>query len=86
MSNFSLVEGNDHDQEPNSKTSEQTARVEIADILSSSLEPATKDKDHGTEHNGLPASKPVSYCTGESPADKGSARKDRYHSASVDYR
>lgn len=81
MSDLCLVKGDDHDKDTNSKTSDRTTRVEVAKILRSRLETASKTEDQSSHKDGSSAAKVVSCSASDSSSEEGTPCEDRHNGA-----
>lgn len=83
MSNLRLIWRNDHDQKPNTKTSDGSTRVEVADVTSASLECSTETEDGSTDEDGHTTAEFVASKTSKASTEESAAGEERYHSATA---
>ena len=66
-----------HGQEPNSKTGNGPAAVQIVKGLRRRLHGATDEENEGTQHDRQPATEVITSRSGEESAEEGTAREER---------
>lgn len=80
MRDLSLVQRDDHDQEANSKSSNDAAGVQVVQVLCRGLKSAADTEDNSSKKNSETAAKIVSSRAGEHGAEESAASEDRHYS------
>lgn len=83
MTDFSLVDWDNHDEEANTKSSDATAGPEIVDGLGSCLQATTEDEDDRSEKNCQTPAEIVTGRSSEHGAEEGAACEKTNHDTTV---
>lgn len=65
------------------KTSETAARVEVVDVISSSLKTTAQNKDQSTDHDCPFSTEAITSITSEHGTKESTAREDRHNSTTA---
>lgn len=79
--NLSLVQRDDHDQEPNTDSRDHATSIEVFHILRCGLQRAAEDEDDGASEDGETTAEIVTSWTGESGSEESAACEDGDHGA-----
>lgn len=73
MCNFSLVDGDNHDQETDAQTGDRSTGVQPVDVLCGGLKAGAHDKDEGSDEDGPTSSKVITPWAGERSTEEGAS-------------